>query len=74
MKRYLRILGLVAMVFTATIVKAEGTDSTKVSKIEKALSRLHLGGYGEVALSRNFYSDQFDRYTKADKYSNHESQ
>lgn len=73
MKRYLRILGLVAMVFTATIVKAEGTDSTKVSKIEKALSRLHLGGYGEVALSRNFYSDQFDRYTKAEKYSNNES-
>lgn len=70
MKRLLRILGLVMLVFTATIVKAEETDTTKVSKIEKALSRLHIGGYGEVALSRNFYSDHFNRYKSPANYTN----
>lgn len=26
------------------------------------LSRFHVGGYGEIAYSRNFYSDRLDRY------------
>ena len=41
MKRYLRILGLVAMVFTATIVKAEGTDTTKTATSRKFLKVLN---------------------------------
>ncbi len=31
-------------------------------------SRLHLGGYGEVAMSRNFYSDSYLRYTSPGNY------
>ncbi len=31
-------------------------------------SRLQIGGYGEVAMSRNFYSDEWQRYTNAANY------
>ena len=33
-----------------------------LTKWQRRLSRLHLGGYGEVAYTRNFYSDRLDRY------------
>ena len=33
-------------------------------------NRLSVGGYGEVALSRNFYSDNMYRYSKASEYKN----
>ncbi|MDR1652654.1 MAG: hypothetical protein LBS01_03205 [Prevotellaceae bacterium] len=32
--------------------------------------RLTLGGYGEIAFSRNFYSDNINRYSHAEDYSN----
>ena len=32
--------------------------------------RLSIGGYGEVALSRNFHSDNIYRYSKASQYKN----
>ena len=31
-------------------------------------NRLSIGGYGEVALTRNFYSDNVYRYSQASKY------
>ncbi len=33
-------------------------------------NRLSVGGYGEVALTRNFYSDNIYRYSKAPQYKN----
>ena len=50
--------------------------SEKINKIEKlsdALSRLQLGGYGEAVMSRNFYSDNINRYTHAENYKNAKS-
>ena len=47
-------------------------DSIAVRQINKKISawdRLHVGGYGEVAMSRNFYSDNYLRYTAPDRYS-----
>lgn len=44
-----------------------------IKSLEKAalkLSKLHIGGYGEVAMSRNFYSDNYLRYTQPEKYRN----
>ncbi|MBW0033687.1 hypothetical protein KUA52_05045 [Prevotella copri] len=32
--------------------------------------RLNVGGYGEVAMSRNFYSDHVSRYSLADEHKN----
>ena len=39
-------------------------DSTTCRK----KSRLTLGGYGEATMSRLFYSDNINRYSKAEKY------
>ena len=46
-------------------------DSLTMRQTEKklfALQRLHVGGYGEVAMSRNFYSDNYLRYTDPTRY------
>lgn len=64
-----KILTVVAMVMLTLSAYSQAKDTTKVSKIETALSRLSLGGYGEVALSRNFYSDHFNRYKDPASYS-----
>lgn len=36
-------------------------------------SRLTIGGYGEAVMSRNFYSDNYLRYTNADTYKDADS-
>ena len=64
-----KILTVVAMMMLALSAYSQAKDTTKVSKIETALSHLSLGGYGEVALSRNFYSDHFNRYKDPASYS-----
>ena len=46
-------------------------DSTTLQKVKDKISlwdRLHVGGYGEVAMSRNFYSDNYLRYTDPSSY------
>ena len=48
-------------------------DSIAISDIKKKISawdRLHVGGYGEVAISRNFYSDNYLRYSEPERYKN----
>ncbi|MBD5222242.1 MAG: hypothetical protein HDS70_07765 [Bacteroidales bacterium] len=48
-------------------------DSIAISDIKKKISawdRLHVGGYGEVAMSRNFYSDNYLRYSEPERYKN----
>lgn len=51
---------------SASAVEAP-SDST--SQHRSFASRLTLGGYGEVAYSRNFYSDNVNRYSHASDYS-----
>ena len=46
---------------------------TKKEKLANALSRLHIGGYGEAVLTRNFYSQSFNRYKKPENYANDKS-
>lgn len=36
-------------------------------------SKLTLGGYGEAVMTRNFYSDNINRYSKAEDYKNAKS-
>lgn len=46
-------------------------DSVELADIKKKITawdRLHVGGYGEVAMSRNFYSDNYLRYSEPDRY------
>lgn len=37
---------------------------------EKVRRRLTVGGYGEAIMSRNFYSDNYMRYTDAASFKN----
>ena len=46
---------------------------TKKDKVTDALSRLHIGGYGEAVLTRNFYSQSFNRYKAPENYANDKS-
>ena len=50
-------------------------DSISQNKeiIKAKPSKFTLGGYGEVAFTRNFYSDEWQRYTNAEKYRNAKS-
>ncbi|MBP5523027.1 MAG: hypothetical protein J6X74_02255 [Bacteroidaceae bacterium] len=64
-----KILTVVAMMMLTLSAYSQAKDTTKVRKFETTLSRLSLGGYGEVALSRNFYSDHFNRYKDPASYS-----
>ena len=38
-----------------------------------ALSRLYIGGYGEAVMTRNFYSQSFNRYKKPENYKDDKS-
>ena len=53
MKRFITILAAFFISVTAAIAQKTGTD------------RLTIGGYGEVALTRNFFSDNVYRYSSA---------
>lgn len=53
-------------------VGKEGTDSTVLPQ-RPYLSRLSVGGYGEAMMSRNFYSDAWQRYTHPDQYKDDKS-
>ena len=53
----------------ATFTRDDSVALARAKSNISAWERLHVGGYGEVALSRNFYSDNYLRYTAPDKYS-----
>lgn len=48
--------------------KADSMALVKAQSKVSAWDRLHVGGYGEVAFSRNFYSDNYLRYSDPGKY------
>ena len=43
-------------------------QEAKHEKQANVLSRLHIGGYGEAVMTRNFYSQSFNRYKKPENY------
>ena len=55
MQRFIFSLVFLSSVFTAHIAAQESTHLT-------------VGGYGEIAMSRNFYSDNVYRYSNPTKY------
>lgn len=64
MKKVLALTSALALVATVTM-------SAQVKK--DFMSRLSVGGYGEVALSRDFFSDNVYRYTDPEKYKDEKS-
>lgn len=78
-KQTLITLCVVALCFTlhttaqnpaqpAVFTKADSISLAHAKKKIAAWDRLHVGGYGEVAFSRNFYSDNYLRYSEPGKY------
>lgn len=62
-KQFISLLSLLCL---SAALYAQTADS-----LSKApLRRLSVGGYGEVALSRNFYSDNVYRYSDPESYAN----
>ena len=52
------------------------SDEVKAKKYDKlmdAVSRLHIGGYGEAVMTRNFYSQSFNRYKYPERYKDDKS-
>lgn len=45
-------------------------QTAKAANDDTATSRLHIGGYGEAVMTRNFYSQSFNRYKKPENYRN----
>lgn len=43
-------------------------DSTRKGTFRNVLSRFTLGGYGEAVMTRNFYSQSFNRYNAPERY------
>jgi hypothetical protein len=59
---------------TVSAADAAGADGMEgMGAFVKAISRLSLGGYGEAVYTRNFYSDQWQRYSYAENYKNAKS-
>ncbi|MDE6340873.1 MAG: hypothetical protein K2K93_01015 [Muribaculaceae bacterium] len=51
--------------------ESEASEEIQIEDIRSKISawdRLHVGGYGEVAMSRNFYSDNYLRYSEPGRY------
>ena len=43
-------------------------DTTQAIRVVDALSRLSIGGYGEAVMTRNFFSQSFNRYNAPERY------
>lgn len=81
MKRIVSLFFLLA--FTSVHISAQTIDENreeqpvenldKIISLSNALSRLTLGGYGEAVYTRNFYSDEWQRYSNPPNYKDADS-
>lgn len=51
-------------------IRISSDEIEKMKIFTKTFSRITLGGYGEAVMTRNFYSDNWKRYTDVSKYKN----
>lgn len=68
-KTVLSIIGAAACMLTPDCAKAQYSAADSVQNHVKG-NRLSIGGYGEAAYTRNFYSDNVYRYTDPKSYKN----
>ena len=66
MKRLIFTL-LIMNLYLTLNAQEDNADSTKQTK---KVSRLNVGGYGEVNYSRNFFSDHVSRYSQPEEHKN----
>ena len=60
-----RVIFLIVTMCCLTIANAQDKDSVQQRGF---FDRLTVGGYGEIAFSRNFYSDHVSRYSQPEKH------
>ena len=79
MNKNLLLLGFLSCALTMPAVAEEVEDASKAKapvtengeSVKKNVpSRFTIGGYGEAVMSRNFYSQHFNRYRDPDTYKN----
>ena len=64
-------IGLMSAALVAGLATASAQTVAADSVMQHVKgNRLSVGGYGEVAMSRNFYSDHVSRYSLADEHKN----
>ena len=75
MTAVLAMSGLFGMAQTQEVDATTGAtrQATKTEKLTNALSRLSIGGYGEAVMTRNFYSQSFNRYKRPELYADDKS-
>ena len=66
-KMRLRITTAIGCLLLATAASAQVNAGDSVFNQERA-TRFSIGGYGEVAYSRNFYSDHVSRYSQPEEH------
>lgn len=55
----------------ATHIETDGnTGATHTHQIRTIWSKLHIGGYGEAVMTRNMYSNHFNRYKYPEQHKN----
>ena len=66
------MLTAVLAFLTCSVKAQDNVDGVTgaTQKTKKKESRLHIGGYGEAVMTRNFYSQSFNRYKKPENYAN----
>lgn len=75
MKQRIFLLSICIVLLTANVFAGGDVDKNKenagverTQQVSVKKSRLTFGGYGEAVYTRNFYSDNYLRYTDAEKY------
>jgi hypothetical protein len=63
-------LSVILFISAVSFAQTDPDSIKKETKAAKFFNGLTLGGYGEVAYSRNFYSDNIHRYSHAENYRN----
>lgn len=74
MKKYLIYFFLTGLLISTDALFAQTEKNISQIRLSKDSipSRLILGGYGEAVMTRNFYSDEWQRYTHASEYKDKE--
>lgn len=74
MTKGIAFLILLGATFCTQTISAQTTDETEDTKdAEEAKGGFSIGGYGEAVMTRNFYSQSFNRYNAPTRYKDSES-
>lgn len=69
MKRFLSLLAIVVTLpFPLWAQDVQATQEAEQKQADNLMSRLHVGGYAEAVMTRNFYSQSFNRYKSPQNY------